>query len=151
MQIFIREAHKEDADTIVGFQIAMAQETESIQLNRETVERGVMAVFYDSKKGRYFVASDREVLVASTLITPEWSDWRNGYVYWIQSVYVLPHYRKRKVFTKMYEYLQNFVLQDTHAICLRLYVDKTNLKAQQVYEHLGMNGDHYKLYEWMKQ
>lgn len=150
MQIFIKEAHKEDADTIVAFQIAMAQETESIQLDRETVEQGVMAVFHDPKKGRYFVASDQEIIVASTLITPEWSDWRNGYVYWIQSVYVLPPYRKRKVFTKMYEHLQNIVLQDAHAMGLRLYVDKTNLKAQQVYEHLGMNGDHYTLYEWMK-
>lgn len=150
MNIFIKEAHKADSDTIVEFQLAMAQETESIQLHRKTVKQGVMAVFHDSTKGRYFVASDREAIVASTLITPEWSDWRNGYVYWIQSVYVLPEYRKRKVFATMYEYLQNFVLHDAHALGLRLYVDKTNLKAQQVYEHLGMNGDHYKLYEWMK-
>lgn len=150
MKIFIRNGQKADIPKIVEFQIAMAKETESLDLDKTTVSKGVRAVFEDSSKGRYFVATEDEKLIASTLLTPEWSDWRNGFVYWLQSVYVLPEYRGKKVFSKIYHHIQNLSLKDEKIMGLRLYVDITNHKAQKVYEKLGMDGDHYKLFEWMK-
>lgn len=150
MKIYIRDGQKADIPGIVEFQIAMAKETESLDLDKSAVNKGVRAVFDDSSKGRYFVAAEDDKLIASTLLTPEWSDWRNGFVYWLQSVYVLPEYRGKKVFSKMYAHIQNISLKDEKIMGLRLYVDKTNHKAQKVYEKLGMDGSHYKLFEWMK-
>lgn len=150
MKIFIRDGQKADIPKIVEFQIAMAKETESLDLDKITVKKGVRAVFEDSSKGWYFVATMDDKLIASTLLTPEWSDWRNGVVYWMQSVYVLPEYRGKKVFSKMYDHIQKIAMKDGKIMGLRLYVDKTNHKAQKVYEKLGMDGSHYKLFEWMK-
>ncbi|MBE0641297.1 MAG: GNAT family N-acetyltransferase, partial [Bacteroidales bacterium] len=79
----------------------------------------------------------------------EWSDWRNGWVWWIQSVYVLPEYRGKGVYAEMYAYLKEIVVRNTEVLGLRLYVDQRNVQACKVYERLGMNGDHYSLYEWM--
>jgi len=148
--IQIRIAGKDDAEQIVGFQMAMAKETEQLELPEETVHQGVLAVLRDSTKGKYFVAHTGEILVASLLITMEWSDWRNKWMLWIQSVYVLPPFREKGVYRQLYVHIKAWAQQDDEVAGLRLYVDKSNEKAMQVYKKLGMNGEHYRVFEWMK-
>jgi len=150
MNIQIRKAKESDLPTIVEFQLAMAQETENLQLDKPTVEKGVAAAFKDSGKGQYFVSEIDGEIASSLMITPEWSDWRNGVVYWIQSVFVKEEFRRLGIYRKMYAYIQDLVKQDENVRGIRLYVDKSNIKAQKTYESTGMNGEHYQLFEWMK-
>lgn len=140
----------EDAPAIVEFQIAMARETEDLELDREICTEGVAAVFADSKHGFYLVGELNGRVVVSTMITYEWSDWRNGVVWWIQSVYVAPEARGQGVYKGLYRYVQELANADETVRGIRLYVDKRNTRAQQVYAHLGMNGEHYQVFEWMK-
>jgi GNAT superfamily N-acetyltransferase len=146
-----REARFSDVERIVEFQIAMAEETEQIRLDREVCTRGVEAVLNDAKLGRYHVGELDGEVVASTLITYEWSDWRNGVVWWIQSVYVVPGARKQGVYAGLYRYVQNLARGDENVRGIRLYVDRRNRPAQEVYSRLGMNGEHYQVFEWMKE
>ncbi len=145
----IRRGSREDIDTLVGFQIQMAWETESFGLDQETVTAGATALFDDPSKGHYWVAEGEAGLVGCLLTLPEWSEWRNGQVWWIHSVYVVPEARRQGVFRTMYQHLQKVVENDPSSRGLRLYVDKRNDKAQAVYRSLGMNDEHYALYEWM--
>ncbi|HXG58524.1 MAG TPA: GNAT family N-acetyltransferase [Thermoanaerobaculia bacterium] len=145
-----RPATPADATAIVEFQIAMARETESIELDRDICTRGVDAVFRDPSLGRYFVAEAEGEVIASLLITYEWSDWRNGIVWWIQSVYVRPEFRRQGVYAGLYDFVKARVEADPSARGIRLYVDRRNSVAQQVYARLGMNGEHYVVFEWMK-
>jgi GNAT superfamily N-acetyltransferase len=146
--MIIRKAILKDHPFIVDFQIRMALETEKMNLNPNVVNKGVQAVFDSSSKGQYWVAEENGTVVASLLLVPEWSDWRNGTVMWIHSVFVEPKFRGKKIFKQMYEELQNQVKKENWR-GLRLYVDKTNLKAQSVYRALGMSNDHYELFEWI--
>ena len=148
--IRIREAVKADAAAIADFQIAMALETENLDLHRPTVEKGVAAVFDDFSKGRYYVAEDRGRVVASLLTTYEWSDWRNGTVLWVQSVFVMPEYRRQGVFAAIYQHVKTQVETDDSLKGIRLYVEQNNLRAQTVYEKSGMTAEHYQMYEWLK-
>lgn len=148
--MIIRQATETDAPAIVEFQLAMAWETESLRLDEPTVVKGVAAVFADSSKGTYYVAETDGKVVGSLLTTFEWSDWRNGTVLWIQSVYVRPEYRKRSIFSKLYKHIQKMVVESSNLRGIRLYADKTNTPAHGVYEHLGMTAEHYQMYEWMK-
>jgi len=148
--IQIREGNPEDVTVIVRFQMAMALETEGVNLDPATVHKGVGAVMEDSGKGKYFVAETDGTVIASLMITYEWSDWRNANVYWIQSVYVTPDFRGEGVYRKMYTHVQELIKQDANLTGIRLYVDYKNLSAQKVYEKLGMDGAHYRLFEWMK-
>jgi ribosomal protein S18 acetylase RimI-like enzyme len=150
LQINIDQASEKDLADIIDFQLRMALETENLHLDLPVVQRGVRAVFDDEQKGLYFLAKVDAQNVASLMITYEWSDWRNGWVWWIQSVYVKPEFRRHGVFAAMYDYLKARVQQDSNLRGLRLYVDKTNTRAQKVYEAIGMNGEHYAMYEWMK-
>lgn len=150
MNLTIREASLGDAKSIIDFQIKMAWETEKINLDRAILEKGVISVFNDPNKGTYFVAEADGDVVASLLITFEWSDWRNGTVWWIQSVYVVEAFRGKGIFAKMYQFLVEKVKKIPSLAGLRLYVDATNETAKKVYGRLGMNGDHYQLYEWLK-
>ena len=145
-----RDATPSDAAAIVDFQLAMARETEDIELDRPIVVRGVDAVFADPSLGRYFVAEASGEVVASLLITYEWSDWRNGLVWWIQSVYVIPELRRRGVYAGLYSHVKAMVDAEPAIRGIRLYVDTRNVAAQQVYARLGMHGEHYKVFEWMK-
>lgn len=145
-----RRARPDEADVIVDFQIAMALETEDLTLDRETCSRGVRAVFENPALGEYFVAEGEDGVVASTLITHEWSDWRNGLVWWIQSVYVAPGGRRQGIYAGLYAYLQALANENPQICGIRLYVDLRNSSAQEVYTRLGMNGEHYRLFEWMK-
>ncbi|HEY9047829.1 MAG TPA: GNAT family N-acetyltransferase [Ohtaekwangia sp.] len=148
--ISIRKATHKDLATLVDFQLKLAFETEGIQLNRETLHKGMQAIQDDPAKGFYTVAEDNGIVVGCYLITYEWSEWRNGMVWWLQSVYVAESYRKNGVFRLMYENVVRTIQNDVSLIGLRLYVDKSNARAMKVYESMGMNGEHYTVYEWMK-
>ena len=149
-EIRYREATPDDAAAIVEFQLAMAIETEELELDRVILSRGVAAVFADATLGRYFVAEEEEDVIASLMITYEWSDWRAGTVWWIQSVYVVPAFRRRGVYGGLYAHVKAFVEDDAAIRGIRLYVDERNKSAQEVYARLGMNGEHYRVFEWMK-
>jgi len=148
--ITVRPAVLDDAQWIIEFQLKMALETENIALDFHTVTQGVHRVFEDPTKGAYYVAVDDQKVVGSLMTTYEWSDWRCGTVIWIQSVYITAEYRGQGVYKKMYSHIQQMITPESGYRGIRLYVDKTNLPAQQVYEKLGMNGEHYQVYEWMK-
>lgn len=139
-----------DVDVIADFQIKMALETEDLKLDPETVHKGVAAVFDDPSKGKYWVAEAQGEVVGCLLTVPEWSDWRNGTVLWIHSVYVRPDHRKSGVYRKLYSHLREMVESSKDLRGIRLYVEKKNTAAQKVYESLEMSGEHYHLYEWLK-
>ena len=135
---------------MVDFQVRMARESEDFHLDSEVVEKGIKMQIHSPKTGRYLLALDEENLVGMLLTLYEWSDWRCKNVMWIHSVYVLPEARGQKVFKRMYEFLKDEVREDENLAGLRLYVDKTNTNAQEVYKKIGMNDEHYSLFEWMK-
>ncbi len=148
--IEIREATLADLERIVEFQLRMAQETEGLRLDRDVVRQGVRGVFEKPGRGTYWVAAEADDIVAVLLAVPEWSDWRNGTALWIHSLYVVPEARRRGVYKKLYLHLKRLVEDSQNLVGLRLYVDKRNKSAQQLYVKLGMNKDHYELYEWLK-
>jgi GNAT superfamily N-acetyltransferase len=148
--IAIRQAIAGEFWQISHFQEKVAMETENIKLDPATVQKGVKAVLSDPSKGCYYIAELNGRVAGSLLITYEWSDWRNSQILWIQSVYVLPEYRNKGVFRQLYAYIKEMVEEDINLCGIRLYVDKTNHKALQVYRSCGMNGEHYRLFEWMK-
>lgn len=145
-----REAVPHDAEAIIEFQLAMARETEELELDRPTLTRGVHALFADPALGRYYIAEAGGRAVASLMITYEWSDWRNGMVWWIQSVYVVPEFRRRGVYAGLYQHVKSMVDAEPAIRGIRLYVDNRNKPAQEVYARLGMEGEHYRVFEWMK-
>jgi ribosomal protein S18 acetylase RimI-like enzyme len=148
--MIVREATRKDALIIAAFQLAMAAETELLMLDPDVVDKGVNAVFDDSGKGKYYVTEMNGEVIGSLMTTYEWSDWRNGTVLWIQSVYILPPHRRKGAYRKMYRFLQEVVYTDQNLRGIRLYVDKSNASAQTTYRDLGMNAEHYQTYEWMK-
>jgi len=147
--ITVRKATPDDAPSIIDFQLKMAWETEELKLNENIVTGGVLAVFKDPSRGQYYVAIDNGMAVASLLITYEWSDWRNCNVWWFQSVYVIPDYRRRGIFRTMYNHIKQLA-QENDIAGLRLYVETKNTRAQKTYEALGMSSEHYAFYEWMR-
>jgi GNAT superfamily N-acetyltransferase len=147
----IGRAQKSDCDTIVRFQEEMAWATERCKLDHDTVQRGVEAVLDNEALGVYYVAVLENEVIGSLLTTYEWSDWRNGTVLWIQSVYINPAFRKRGIYGALYNHIKSMVIQDETLKGIRLYVDESNRTAHEVYKRLGMNGDHYRVFEWMKE
>jgi ribosomal protein S18 acetylase RimI-like enzyme len=147
--ISIRKATPSDARAIIYFQVNMAWETEEMKLVPETVTKGVHAVFDDPSRGQYYVAENDGYVIASLLITYEWSDWRNCNVWWFQSVYVAPEFRRQGIFRKMYDHIKNLA-EEQDIAGLRLYVETRNSRAQKTYEALGMSSEHYSFYEWMR-
>jgi GNAT superfamily N-acetyltransferase len=149
-KVEIRRAKVEDAAFIVSCQINMAMETEKVTLENYNITQGVKSVFENPTKGFYIVATIGDKECGCLMITPEWSDWRNAWVWWIQSVYVLPEYRSIGVFSLMYNFVRQQVIDRKDISGIRLYVDNTNKSAQEVYTRMGMNGGHYRTFEWMK-
>jgi ribosomal protein S18 acetylase RimI-like enzyme len=147
--IIIRPATIEDSTCIIGFQQQMALETENVKLDASVLAEGLKRLFDDPAKGKYYVAEDNGEVIGCLMTTFEWSEWRCGNVLWIQSVYIKTSHRSKGVFRKMYEHIKNMVTPESEYRGIRLYVDKTNAAAQKVYEKLGMNGEHYQVYEWM--
>jgi GNAT superfamily N-acetyltransferase len=144
----IRPATTTDLDFIVAGNLAMALETEHLRLDAAMLREGVRELLGGRAPGAYWIAEIDDVVVGQLMITFEWSDWRNRMVWWIQSVYVVPAARKHGVFRALYMHVRREA-QAAGAGGLRLYVDTTNTRAQQVYATLGMNGDHYRVFEDM--
>jgi ribosomal protein S18 acetylase RimI-like enzyme len=145
----IRLAQKNDAPALVEFNQAMALETEGKRLDSEILKSGVEAVFEDSKKGFYVVAEYENEIIGGLMVTFEWSDWRNNWFWWIQSVYILPDARGRGIYRLLYEFVKRKAEESGNVCGFRLYVEKENARAQKVYEKLGMEQPHYLMYEEM--
>jgi len=138
---------EEELFTLVHHNIAMALETENLALNPELVQKGVQAVLEDSNKGFYLVVKHMHQIAGSLMITQEWSDWRNAWIWWIQSVYVKPDYRGKGVYKTLFETVKKLASENKVPV-IRLYVDQNNTSAMQVYAKTGMTASHYALWEW---
>jgi len=148
--IVIRKAEPKDAESIADFNIRMAEETEGKRIDRDVAFKGVEAVIEDPHRGFYLVAEKRNVpakIVGQLLITFEWSDWRNKYFWWIQSVYVDSKYRNKKIFYRLYRHIVEIAKYRKDVSGVRLYVEKHNKSAKKVYEALGMIETPYEMYE----
>jgi ribosomal protein S18 acetylase RimI-like enzyme len=142
----IRPANPSDAATIADFNARMAIETEGVTLPPEVVGPGVRAALADAAKAIYFVAEVDGRVGGQLMITHEWSDWRNGDIWWVQSVYVHPDFRRRGLFRALYEHARQ-AAKEAAAVGIRLYVEENNVNAQAVYKQLGMLLTHYKVME----
>lgn len=143
----IRAATAADIDSLVDFNQAMALETEGKSLDPDTLKSGVSAVFGDEKKGFYVVAEDSSEIVGGLMVTYEWSDWRSAWFWWIQSVYILPEARGKRIYSQMYDFVKAKAAESSGVCGFRLYVEKDNVHAQRVYEKVGMDGSDYLMYE----
>ena len=137
---------QEDIQAIAQFQVDMALESEGTVLDIQTVLPGVTAAMNDHQKGTYLVARVDGQPISSLMLTREWSDWTNRWYWWIQSVYVKPEYRGKGAYRAMYEKIKEMA-KENGVTQIRLYVDKTNTRAQQVYKKVGMDECHYLMYE----
>ena len=143
----IRLATQRDADTIVAYNTAMALESEGIGLDQATLRAGVAAALSDPVKAFYLLAEIDSLPVGQLMVTTEWSDWRNGWIWWVQSVYVKSENRRQGVYRKLYGRLQQLAAERGDVRGMRLYVMRENLVAKQTYEALGMSHSEYDLYE----
>ena len=148
--MIIRRATLEDAQALADFNREMAKETENIELLPEVIAAGVKAMIERPQMGFYLVAEDQAQLQASLMITTEWSDWRNGLLWWIQSVYVRPDYRRKGLYRLLYQQVKKLAETETGVCGFRLYVEHDNHVAQKTYEALGMQQTAYKIYEELK-
>lgn len=145
--IRIRNANSGDAATLIDFNAAMALETEGKRLSIDTLSAGVRAVLSNAEHGFYLVAEIEGRIAGSLMITTEWSDWRNGDFWWIQSVYVKPEFRRRGVYRALHEKVTALAKCSPGVCGCRLYVDADNATAMQTYMKLGMHETHYKFFE----
>ena len=143
----IRRARPSDAATVARFNAAMGKETEGIILDKRRLDGGVRAILRDPTKGFYLVAELRGKVVSQMMITREWSDWRNGFFWWIQSVYVLPSYRRRGLYRALHKCAVKLARKRKGVCGIRLYVDRHNRRAQKVYKKLGMKKSDYVIFE----
>jgi GNAT superfamily N-acetyltransferase len=142
----LREASRADIAALVAFNAAMAWETEHKRLDPARLSPGVAAVFDDPRRGFYLVAERAGTPVGGLLVTFEWSDWRCGDWWWVQSVYVVPEARGQGVFGALYRAIEDRA-RSAGAVGLRLYVERDNRRAQRTYAALGMEETAYKMYE----
>ena len=147
MDLQIRSALAADLDTIVEFNRRLARETEDKALDRDRVVAGVGAVLADGDKGRYWLAETGGEVVGQLMTTREWSDWRNGHYWWIQSVYVRDSMRRLGVFSALYHHVETLAREDRSVCGIRLYVERRNRPARRVYEALGMRDGGYEVME----
>lgn len=143
----VRAARPEDLDALVGFNLAMARETEELTLDPATVRSGVAALLASPDRGRVFVVENGGTAVATLTLTLEWSDWRNGNFWWIQSVYVDLDHRRRGHYRRLYEHVRALAARDPAVCGLRLYVERNNRAARATYRSLGMEETAYRVYE----
>jgi GNAT superfamily N-acetyltransferase len=146
-KIDVRNATRDDVPFLADCNIAMAFESEKKHLDRDVLTRGIIAVFDHPDRGFYVVAEREGKAVGSLLLTHEWSDWRNGGWWWIQSVYVMPEARRGGVFSAMYREIDTRARASVGVIGLRLYVEKENSRAQATYAALGMKPAYYSLFQ----
>lgn len=145
--IVIRRGTPQDAEIVAGFNSTMALETEGRPLPPQRVLAGVRRALEDETKGIYFIAERAAQPVGQMLVTREWSDWRDGWFWWIQSVYVASHARRGGVYRALHQHVDRLARELPDVRGLRLYVDAENTAAQRVYEQLGMTRTNYQLFE----
>ncbi|MGA8279147.1 MAG: GNAT family N-acetyltransferase [Rhodanobacteraceae bacterium] len=145
--ICVRDARAADRDFVVECNAAMASETEGRTLERAVLAGGVAAVFQEPRRGFYLVAERAGVRAGCLMITTEWSDWRNGDWWWVQSVYVIPGARRHGVFRALYVEAEHRARVAADVIGLRLYVERDNRAAQATYQRMGMHETPYRVYE----
>jgi len=145
----IRPAAVSDAAVIAEFNCQLAAETEGKTLDAETVRQGVQALLESPSRGRYFVAESAGQVIGQIMHTLEWSDWRNGDIWWIQSVFVHSEHRRRGVFRALSQHLEELAKQTPGVVGIRLYVERENDRAQQTYSSLGFDRAGYLVMERM--
>jgi len=143
----LRRGTLADAPLLAGFNRAMARESEGVEIPEPVALAGVEGLFARPDHGFYLVAEAAGGLVGSLMVTPEWSDWRNGFFWWVQSVYVLPEHRRRGVYRALYEQVLGEARAQAAVCGVRLYVERENTSARRVYARLGMQETPYRLYE----
>jgi ribosomal protein S18 acetylase RimI-like enzyme len=146
----IRQAIINDAAAIAEFNIKMAKETEDMDLIPEVIDAGVRNMIENSQMGFYLVAEEDNIIQASLMVTTEWSDWRNGLFWWIQSVYVQAEFRRTGLYRKLYEKVKSLADGENNVCGFRLYVEHDNKVAQETYRSLGMQQTDYHMFEEMK-
>ncbi|MBY0277882.1 GNAT family N-acetyltransferase [Candidatus Binatia bacterium] len=142
-----REATPADRDFLVECARAMALETEHKELDLATVRAGVASLLADAARGRVFVAEADGAPAATLMLTYEWSDWRDGFFWWIQSVYVVPSHRRRGLYRLLHEHVRALAARTDGVYGLRLYVERDNVNAQATYRRMGMEETPYLIYE----
>ena len=147
MPLSIRQATAADAVIVVEFNRLLAQESEGKALDPAVLAAGVAAGLTDPRKSVYFIAEEDGLPVGQIMYTTEWSDWRNGWFWWIQSVYIRHEARRRGVFRALFEQVLAAAREDAEVIGLRLYVERENQVAQETYRRLGMEAAGYMLFE----
>jgi ribosomal protein S18 acetylase RimI-like enzyme len=145
----IRLATPADAGVLIEFNAAMALETEGKELLPDVIGAGVRSLLGNPAAGFYLLA-EQDSAVGSLMITKEWSDWRNGTFWWIQSVYVRPEFRRQGVYKNLYRHVQELASKDPAVCGFRLYVERENERAQATYSALGMKQTHYLVFEELK-
>jgi len=145
--MIIRKALAQDATELAEFNIRMAAETEGVELMPEVITAGVRAMIDNPQWGYYLVVELDNGIQASLMVTTEWSDWRNGVFWWIQSVYVRPEYRRQGLYRELYERVKELAEQEPLVCGYRLYVERDNLAAQKSYQALGMHETDYRIFE----
>jgi len=143
----IRPATPDDVDVLVTFQQAMAAETEDKGLDPQRLKLGIEYLLDHPSEGFYLMAESDGQPAGSLMVTFEWSDWRNGRFWWIQSVFVGQSFRRRGVYSALHAEIRNRAQADPDGCGIRLYVETENVNAQQTYRALGMTETHYRLYE----
>jgi len=146
----IRIANLKDERSIIEYNMALAEETEDLDLQKNIVTKGVRAVLNDPSKGRYYVYEEKGGILGQLLVTFEWSDWRNANFWWIQSVYVNKDSRQKGIFQALFEFVKEEAFKQKDVCGLRLYVEKNNQVAKTTYTKLGMYETYYNMFEWMK-
>jgi GNAT superfamily N-acetyltransferase len=146
-ELGIRRGTQRDVPTIAAFNRAMARETEQRELATDAVEAGVRGLLARPQAGFYLVAEEAGEAVGSLMVTPEWSDWRNAYFWWVQSVYVVPAARRRGVYRALYGHVRELAAGQSDVCGFRLYVERENRAARDTYLALGMVETPYRLYE----
>lgn len=149
VDIRIRTAEHKDVEVIAELNLAMAWETEHVRLSKDTLTRGIEAVLANPRHGFYVVAKADGQVVGCLLITFEWSDWRCGLFWWIQSLYIRPLFRRRGIFRGLHEFVKTRALADGGVCGIRLYVEQSNQVAQQAYQQIGMHARSYRMFEQM--
>ncbi|MDX1929098.1 MAG: GNAT family N-acetyltransferase [Pirellulaceae bacterium] len=145
--IKIRQAVSSDVETIAHFNILLCRETEARELDPVTVTNGVGRFVAESKRGRYFVAEIDGEVVGQAAHTFEWSDWRNGEIWWIQSVYVHPDFRSKGVFRTLFMHIKELGEADVDCCGIRLYMERENDTARESYRRLGFSETGYVVFE----
>jgi GNAT superfamily N-acetyltransferase len=148
--IHIRKAEPRDVEAIAAFNQALARETEGKGLQPEVIAAGVNAVIHNPALGFYLVAETNSQPVAVLMITMEWSDWRNGLFWWIQSVYVAPEHRRQGIYRQLYAHVKELAAQEPTVCGFRLYANRDNTRAQSTYVALGMEESPYRIFEELK-